>query len=168
MLNILMELDDHCHDLSELLIDSVNSGASVGFVPPLSEGEAIYYWKDIAVQIHSSDRLLLVAWEGEKIAGAVQLALCSKKNARHRAEIEKLLVHTTYRRRGVGELLMQRIEQIASDLGRTLLVLDTRCEDLASMLYRKRGFIEVGRIPDYALGASGKLEGTSYFYKKTS
>lgn len=165
-LDLLSFPDLHRQALADLLLDCVQSGASVGFVPPLSEDEAVAYWDGVAVDMRSGARLLLVAMAGAELAGAVQLALCGKKNGRHRAEIEKLMVHTRHRRKGVGDLLMQRIEALASDQGRSLLVLDTRCDDTASALYRQRGFIEAGRIPGYALSADGALDGTSYFYKQ--
>lgn len=154
--------------LVRLLIDSVQNGASVGFVPPLGELEAQAYWRDVAADLRSGTRLLLVASVGGEVAGAVQLALCEKKNGQHRAEVEKLMVHTTYRRQSIGDALMTGIECVARERSRTLLVLDTRCDDHASRLYRKRGFVEAGRIPGYALSASGRLEGTSYFYKQMS
>lgn len=163
---LLSTPDGHRQALAELLHDSVLSGASVGFVPPLSVEEAQAYWDGVGADMRSGARLLLVAMDGAELAGAVQLALCSKKNGQHRAEIEKLMVHTRHRRKGVGDVLLQHIEELASGCDRRLLVLDTRCDDSASALYRKRGYIEAGRIPGYALSADGTLDGTSYFYKQ--
>jgi hypothetical protein len=59
--------------------------------------------------------------------------------------------------------------QVAADRSghnRTLLVLDTRSGDTASVLYRKCGYIEAGPIPAYALNAAGQLDATTYFYKQ--
>ena len=55
--------------LSELLIDAVENGASVGFMPPLAPAAARAYW----AAVPGPDVVLLVA-EGERgIVGTVQL-----------------------------------------------------------------------------------------------
>ncbi len=153
-------------ELSALLIDCVGSGASVGFLPPLSSAEAEQYWDGLSGELQSGSRILLVALSGDRIAGAVQLSLCMKKNGRHRAEVEKLMVHTSHRSGGIGRALLVALEQAAQEHDRKLLVLDTRTGDVASTLYRKHGYIESGQIPAFALSANGQLEGTTYFYKQ--
>jgi len=163
---LLFTPDAHLQALTQLLQDCVMGGASLGFLSPLGADEAQAYWDGVAADMRSGARLLLVAMEGVELAGAVQLALCGKKNGQHRAEIEKLMVHTRHRRKGLGDALMLGIEALAGEHGRSLLVLDTRCDDTASTLYRKHGYIEAGRIPGYALSADGGLDGTSYFYKQ--
>nr|WP_218032000.1 GNAT family N-acetyltransferase [Dictyobacter kobayashii] len=110
-------------------------------------------------------QVLLVARDDEQIVGSVQLALATRANGLHRAEIQKLFVLQSQRRRGIARTLMQAIEEIARARGRTLIVLDTREGDTAEQLYRKIGYIEAGRIPGYALSAAGTLDGTIYFYK---
>lgn len=34
-------------DLTRVLEDAVDSGASIGFVPPLAPGEALAYWRSV-------------------------------------------------------------------------------------------------------------------------
>ena len=162
----LNDIGQRREELSALLIDCVESGASVGFLPPLEAAEARQYWDGLAGELQSGSRVLVVALVDHRIAGAVQLALCMKKNGRHRAEVEKLMVHTTHRKAGIGRALLGAIEQIAHEYGRKLLVLDTRSGDIASALYRKCGYVEAGQIPAYALSADGRLDATTYFYKQ--
>jgi hypothetical protein len=50
-------------------------------------------------------------------------------------------------------------------MGLSLLVLDT-AGVAADRLYRRLGWIEVGRIPDYALDVSGRPEATTIFFKR--
>jgi ribosomal protein S18 acetylase RimI-like enzyme len=152
-------------ELVTLLQDAVASGASVGFLPPLSEEEAREYWISILEDIAQKKRVLLIARHSEQVVGAVQLELATKPNARHRAEVQKLFVLQHERKRGIGCLLMEAIEPIARELGRTLLVLDTRLGDNAERLYRKLGYVEVGIIPSYAQNATGTLDATIIFYK---
>ena len=151
--------------LIHLLQDAVASGASVGFLPPLSAEDAQQYWSTVFQDVVQGTCVLLVARDEGRIVGSVQLALALKPNARHRAEVQKLFVLSRQRRRGIGRALMQTVEQVARSGGRTLLVLDTRLGDSAEQLYRTLGYGEVGVIPAYARGASGTLESTVIFYK---
>ena len=153
-------------ELVTLLQDAVASGASVGFLPPLSEEEAQAYWTAVLEDLAQQKRVLLVARHSTQVVGAVQLKLATKANAQHRAEVQKLFVLQQERRRGIGRLLMEAIEPLARERGRTLLVLDTRIADHAEQLYRKIGYVEVGIIPSYAQSATGTLEATIIFYKR--
>jgi ribosomal protein S18 acetylase RimI-like enzyme len=132
----------------------------------LPVSQALEYWDGLETDLQSGSRLLLIALIDDHVAGAVQLALCTKKNGMHRAEVEKLMVHTEHRQRGLGRALMEGIEKLAEASNRTLLVLDTRSGDTASALYRKCGYIEAGQIPNYALSVDGHLHATTYFYKQ--
>ncbi|MBV9231738.1 MAG: GNAT family N-acetyltransferase [Chloroflexi bacterium] len=152
-------------DLVVLLQDAVESGASIGFLPPLSEEEAREYWTSVLEDIAQKKRVLLIARHSTQVVGAVQLELATKANAQHRAEVQKLFVLQQERRRGIGRLLMQAIEPLARERGRSLLVLDTRLGDLAERLYRKLGYVEVGIIPSYAQNDTGTLDATIIFYK---
>jgi ribosomal protein S18 acetylase RimI-like enzyme len=156
---------DVIDDLIELLRDSVDSGASVGFLPPLLLAEARHYWAQVIADIERGARVLLVARQGGQIVGTVQLEPATKRNAAHRAEVQKLLVHTRARRQGIGGALMRAVEAVAIELGRTLLVLDTYEGGGAVALYRQLGYISAGEIPGYARSADGHLAGTVFFYR---
>ncbi len=151
--------------LIQLLQDTVASGASVGFLPPLNTEDAQHYWRTVFEEVAQGTCVLLVARDAGQIVGSVQLALAMKSNAQHRAEVQKLFVLSSQRRRGIGRALMQMVEQVAYEDGRTLLVLDTRQGDSAERLYRRLGYCEVGVIPAYARSANGTLDSTVIFYK---
>jgi ribosomal protein S18 acetylase RimI-like enzyme len=155
-------------ELINLLQDTVASGASVGFLPPLSAEDAHQYWSAIFQEVARGTCVLLVARDAGRIVGSVQLALATKPNALHRAEVQKLFVLQSQRRRGTGRALMQAVEQTARECERTLLVLDTRQGDAAEQLYRKLGYREAGIIPAYARSATGTLDSTIFFYKALS
>ncbi len=78
--------------LIHLLQDTVADGASVGFLPPLSAEEAQQYWSTVFEDVAQGNCVLLGAREAGRIVGSVQLALATKANARHRAEVQKLCV----------------------------------------------------------------------------
>jgi ribosomal protein S18 acetylase RimI-like enzyme len=87
-------------------------------------------------------------------------------NQPHRADIAKLLVHRSARRRGVAQRLMAVAEEEALAEGKTLLVLDTVTGDAAERLYGRLGFTKVGVIPGYALYPDGRLCDTTVFFKE--
>ncbi len=151
--------------LVALLQDTVASGASVGFLHPLADADATAYLRGVIAEMAQGSRHLLVARQGGDIVGMVQLALETKANGLHRAEVQKLMVLRSARNQGIGWRLMETVEALACDLGRTLLVLDTRQGDTAERLYRKMGYIEAGVIPDFALSSQGTLDATVIFYK---
>lgn len=150
--------------LSLLLQDAVHGGASVGFLAPLSTEDAERYWEKVAQEVQEQTRVLLAVRQGDEILGAVQLALATPPNGRHRAEVQKLLVHTAHRRQGVARALMTALELAAREAGRTLLVLDTAAAG-ASKLYLSLGYQNVGTIPHYALNTDGQPEATRLFYR---
>lgn len=152
-------------DLVALLQDAVAGGASIGFLPPLGDVEAAAYWEGVLADLATGERVLLVAMEQGRVVGGAQLALATRANGSHRAEVQRLLVHRGARRRGIGRALMAAIEAHARQIGRTLLVLDTREGDPSERLYEQCGYTRVGVIPRYARSASGTLDGTVYFYR---
>jgi GNAT superfamily N-acetyltransferase len=152
--------------LDTLLRDAVESGASVGFLPPLGLEESRSFWQETLDEVASGTRLGLVAWQDEQLVGTVQLALATKPNARHRGEVQKLLVHTSARRRGIAQALLDAIERLALESGRTLLILDTEQGSDAERLYQRAGYSVAGVIPRFAAMTAGALTATVIFYKE--
>jgi len=153
-------------ELVELLQDAVHNGASVGFVSPLPREVARQYWHDVINDIRQGSRLLLLLRVSGRVVGSVQLDLCMRPNGTHRAEVQKLFVHTSVRRQGFGRAMMAAIEQEARNARRSLLCLDTESHKPAEVMYRRLGWFLVGEIPDYASSPDGHLRGTMIFYKK--
>jgi GNAT superfamily N-acetyltransferase len=153
--------------LGRLLADAVHSGASVGFLAPVARATADRYWHDIFAAMSAGDDLLLWVAEAQgQVVGSVQLALCPKENGRHRAEVQKLFVHTTARGKGLSTLLMQAVEAEARSRGRSLLVLDTLLGSHAENVYRHLGWSRAGEIPDFATSPDGELFPTVYYFKR--
>jgi ribosomal protein S18 acetylase RimI-like enzyme len=153
---------DELDQLTQLLIATVDDGASVGFLPSLAQDDARAYWEEVL----GPGVILCIAEENGRIAGTVQLQLALKLNGSHRAEIARLMVHPDFRRRGIGRILMTEAERAATAEGRTLIVLDTRAGDPSNELYLSLGYIEAGRIPHYARSANGELHATVFYYKE--
>ena len=154
--------------LAEVLQAVVQGGASVSFFTPFSISEARAFWKDkVLPGVQAGTRRVVVARDGDRIVGTVQLHLDMPPNQQHRADVAKLLVHPDARRRGIAKSLMTALEEIAISEGRTLLTLDTVTGSVAESLYRELGYITVGVVPRYARGAlTTDLESTTIMYKE--
>ena len=152
--------------LADLLMDSVASGASVGFMPPLTKSEALDYWRSVIAAMRDGSRILLVAMDGDLIQGSVQIGLEMRANGNHRAEAMKLFVHRRARRQGLARALMADVEGTARRIGRTLLLMDTRTGGEAEKMCQALGYMKFGEVPDYARNADGRLHATSFFYKQ--
>ncbi len=153
--------------LAELLVETVNAGSAVSFLPPLSIGEAERWWRDVLTS-RSPRAIVLLARNGASIAGTVQVQPAWAPNQPHRGEVVKLMVGSRYRGHGLGARLMDALEQASASSGYRLLTLDTRRGDGAERLYRARGWIEAGTIPRYAQNPDGTLHDTVIFYKEIS
>jgi acetyltransferase len=152
--------------LSALLEDVVGGGASIGFLWPMSPGEADTFWRSCIAPVAEGSKVFLVARnEAGEIIGTGQLDLATRANGLHRAEIMKLMVHPSARRHGIGRALMLALEAEARRLGRTTLHLDTVSGAPAEHLYRALGWTLVGGIPNYATDTSGTPEKNAIYYK---
>jgi hypothetical protein len=154
--------------LSDVLRAVVYGGAGVSFFIPFSLDDARAFWRDkVLPGVCAGTRRVILARRGTRIVGTVQLDFATPPNQRHRADVAKLLVHPTARRRGIARAMMLALEPIAQAEGRTLLTLDTVTGGEAEPLYRSLGYVTVGVIPRYARAAlTPDLESTTIMYKE--
>lgn len=158
-------LPENAGELSALLADTVNGGASVGFLAPLTRAQALAWWEGRAADVAAGRLVVWAAYDGERVLGTVSLAFPDKANSRHRAELVKLMVHPDARGRGLGRRLLATAEDAAAAAGVTLLHLDTETGSPAEHLYRSTGWTPIGAIPDYAADPGGVLRPTTIYYK---
>jgi GNAT superfamily N-acetyltransferase len=152
--------------LSEILIDCVEHGASVGFLAPLDPAASDAYWRRIERAVAEARCVMLVAALADgAVVGTVQLDIDTPPNQPHRATVNKLLVHSAARRRGVGEALMAGVERAALEAGRWLLTLDTATPD-AERLYQRLGWTPAGVIPRYAFNPDCTFTDTALYWKE--
>ena len=161
------ELRGGLSEFTRLLVGCVEAGASIGFLSPFSEIEARDFWTGIGGQVEAGDRLIWAARDTASgtLLGTVQLITGLPDNQPHRGDVAKLMVSPDARRRGVADALMAALETHARETGLRTLVLDTVTGSPAEALYRKRGWVEVGPVPDYALFPDGSPFSTTFFYK---
>jgi GNAT superfamily N-acetyltransferase len=142
----------------------VVGGASVGFLDDLSHDQARDWWRRA---LSEPDSLTWAAFTAdERVVGAVRLILATLPNARHRAQVAKLLVHRDARGLGCATALLTALEETARTLGRHVLVLDTQTGSTAEGLYRRRGWQLVGTVDDYAAMPDGRLAPTTFMTKQ--
>ncbi|MFE6747636.1 GNAT family N-acetyltransferase [Kitasatospora purpeofusca] len=174
--------------LGGLLADTVDGGASVGFLAPLDPGAAADWWRALAPDVGAGRLLLWVAYPepdadadaatdsggdgdgdgddaGRRIAGTVQLRPASTANGRHRAEVAKLMVHRADRGHGLAGRLLAALEEAAVGRGIRTLVLDTETDSPAERLYAAAGWTRVGTVPDFATDPAGVPHATTVYYK---
>lgn len=105
------------------------------FVPPLSHVKLLYWWKDRIAEVAAGTRHILllvrdddpaslaaVGVKGTDVLGVVMLGMPPSETDVFRASVEKLLIHTSCRRRGGARTLVQALEAESLQRGRTLLV----------------------------------------------
>ncbi len=152
--------------LSELLIEAVANGGSVSFMDPLPQETADKFWDSALAAAARGDRVVLGAFDGDLLVGTLTLVLDVSQNQPYRAELVKMITRISHRGRGVATALLGKIEQIALERGRWLLVLDTASDGGAAPLYESVGFKLCGEIPDYAFKPQGGLTGTKFYWKR--
>jgi GNAT superfamily N-acetyltransferase len=169
-MNISIELV-HARDdalagaLAALALDAVAHGASVGWLADLTTDDAAHWARGVLADV-GGDIALWVARVDGRIVGTVQYERCAKPNGRHRAEVRKLLVHSAWRRHGVGARLMRALEATAHDAGIELLHLDTSAGSSAEALYASLGWTRSGEIPHFAAMSDGEIKPTAIWWKR--
>ena len=99
--------------------------------------------------LRTPDIAFLTAWDSDTLLGCGAL---KRLDAGH-GEVKSMHTVAAARRRGVGRLLLQRIEAIARADGLTRLSLETGSPDgfaAGRALYAKEGFVECPPFADYA------------------
>lgn len=156
---------DRMDELVELLRDSVDGGSSVNFLPPMDEGINRRFWERVCGEVERGERVVVCGMVDGRVVGCAHLAMAGQPNGAHRAEVQKVLVLTSMRRRGIARVLMAAIEDEARKAGRWLLVLDTELGSGAEQMYPLLGYVRAGEIPVFARAANGEFISTVLFYK---
>lgn len=99
----------------------------------------------IGSELNNPLSLWVVAMDGEQLAGYV-----GSQTVLGWADMMNLAVAPEYRRRGVGEELVEQLIARLIDNEVTCLTLEVRVSNLPAVaLYQKLGFIQVGCRPNY-------------------
>ena len=101
--------------------------------------------KSIASEVNNPLSYWLVAEENREIAGYV-----GSQSVLDAADMMNLAVNPAYRRKGIGEALVNALTQYLVQNNIIALLLEVRVSNLPAIaLYEKLGFVQVGRRPKY-------------------
>src|SRR5262245_9131863 len=162
------DVRSHLDALAHLLLDAHASGMAVGLPAPLAVDDARSAYAEAADRLAAGERVLLGAFEGDELVGAVQLDRAEVGNGRHRAEVRRLVVRTERRGAGIGRALLEAVVERGRDLDLRLLWLTTHDGANAERFYERLGWSRVGVIPDWAVLPTGELVGNSFYYFRLS
>jgi GNAT superfamily N-acetyltransferase len=157
-------VQSHLDALAQLLLDAHASGMALGLAAPLSLETARAAYATAAERLTPGKRLLLGAFDGDELVGAVQLDRAEAGNGRHRAEVRRLVVRADRRGAGVGRALLEAIVEAARGLGLRLLWLSTHEGTDADRIYGHLGWTRAGVIPDYAELPTGELAANAFYF----
>ena len=157
------DVESHLDALAELLLEAHESGMALGLAAPLTLDAARAAYMATAKRL-SDDRILLAAFDGDTLVGAVQLSRAEAGNGRHRAEVQRLVVRNDRRSQGVGRALMDAVAGEARKRDLKLLWLTTHADTDADRMYERLGWTRAGVIPDYAELPNGELAANAFFY----
>jgi GNAT superfamily N-acetyltransferase len=151
--------------LAAITVDAVESGSGVNFLAGATEAETGAWWEARTDAVASGTITVFVALDGDRIVGSTLLERSTNANSPHRAEVGKVIVLRSHRRRGIGAALMAVAEERARADGRWLLLLDTVQGSAAESMYRALGWTAFGVVPNHALLPDGTPWPTTYFWK---
>lgn len=101
--------------------------------------------KSVASELTNPLSLWLVALEGELVAGYV-----GSQTVLDETDMMNIAVHPDFRRRGVGESLVNALVEELKDRGSRCLTLEVRSSNApARSLYEKMGFVQIGLRKNY-------------------
>jgi GNAT superfamily N-acetyltransferase len=151
--------------LAALTVDAVEGGSGVNFLAGATEAQTAAWWAARIGLVEAGVATVFVALDGDRVVGSTLIERSTNPNSPHRAEIGKVIVLRSHRRRGIGAALMAATEERARADGRWLLLLDTVAGSAAEAMYRATGWTAFGVVPNHALLPDGTPAATTYFWK---
>lgn len=123
---------------------------SISDVPAVAELERKCFsdpWSErsVAAELENPLSLWLVALLGRTVVGYV-----GSQSVMEQADMMNIAVNPDYRRRGIAESLIERLVAELNDKQVSSLTLEVRASNAPAIaLYRKLGFSQVGKRPNY-------------------
>jgi GNAT superfamily N-acetyltransferase len=153
-------------ELAALIVDAVAAGAAITFLRGVTPEKGAAWWRSLEPDVASGRTTPFVAVdEAARIVGSTLLVRSIYENSPYRAEIGKVIVLASHRRRGIASALMTAAEERARAEGRWLLVLDTVEGSAAEGLYRSLGWNVTGVVPNFAMNPDGVPQPATFFWK---
>ncbi|MEO8106292.1 MAG: GNAT family N-acetyltransferase [Actinomycetes bacterium] len=152
--------------VTALLDDLVVSGAALGWVTPPDADEVSELLHSVAVAAGRGDAYCAIVYgtpsRSDRVAQASAPASAGQiggfgywlryRRATHQphADLPHLAIAQSLQGRGLGGLMLDHLVGDARTAGLEQLTLDCRADNVrAQALWRSRGFVEYGRLPDF-------------------
>lgn len=153
-------------DMQEMvqLMNTVSTReTTLGFYEPITPEYGLEMMMALDKDVHAGAVHLLLARDGQqRIVGMLSLARQSLPARRHIVEMRRCVIDPEYRGRFLltgWRLALERVQQMGCDI----IIIDVRSDGKAEQLWRRLGFVEYGRLDDYAR-VNGKII-TGYFLR---
>lgn len=157
-----------CGRLGELSADAAASGPGLDFRLPFSPADGAAWWQARIDDVTTGRRIVLVARDQGEVVGTVSVNPAQARNQPHRAELDKLMVSSTDRHRGVATRLMAAAATAARARGLSLLTLGCVAGGTQQDFYEALGYTAVGTIPNFSLSPTGRPQGMTTLYQQLS
>jgi ribosomal protein S18 acetylase RimI-like enzyme len=154
---------------SEVVIQPMASEDIPACVQIITENEL---WKLYSVTPHSAEQMFISALAGgaklivAKLDGQTAgFAWCVLHGAWDRSAYLRLIgVLPAFQRLGIGDCLLQAVEEMAARVVQDIFLLVTDSNTAGQRFYLRSGYSQVGAIPDYVVKGITEL----VFYKRLS
>lgn len=156
----------YCREIGALLLDSIESGSSVGYQLGTSREDAESAFYRLRSALDKGDLLMWIARDERGLQGTIQLELTNESDGLNRAVPKLLLVHRHARRQGIGKQLITAMEKAAKVHHRGLLCLNVQACTPAEAFYRAQGYRCLGELPDYICSSDGYYHPAVIYYKR--
>ena len=134
----------------ELLAALVTDGAALGWTEPPGAQETAALFTAVRAAAASGDAALRAAYLGGRLAGLGYWRRYARPTHRPHADLERLAVAPHAAGLGIGRALTEALIEDARRARVEVLTLDARGDnERALRLYRRLGFTEYGRLPDF-------------------
>lgn len=111
--------------------------------------------------IEHDNRIVFLAMDADECVGQIRLV----KDWSRFAYIENIAIRQTYRKRGIGQMLIETAEQWAKEKRMISLSLEAQNDNLiACRFYERQGF-QLGGVDSTKQYANPQIELTLYWYK---
>ncbi|KAK4574216.1 hypothetical protein LTR86_001977 [Recurvomyces mirabilis] len=114
----------------------------------------VEYWLSRSQQVEEGSREIILQYADNNeagVVGVVSLSMPPSETGPFRSLVEKLLVSPDHRYKGIARRLMEKLEEVALDKHRDLVMLDTTIGSGAEHVYRKLGYNSLGVVPKYGI-----------------
>ncbi|KAK3068135.1 hypothetical protein LTR53_014525 [Teratosphaeriaceae sp. CCFEE 6253] len=132
----------------------LQDGTLATFLPDdkgqMSHRKILDYWRRYHEEVEIGSRVIILQFlddSEEQLMGYASLDMPPSETGPFRGSVQKLMVSPKYRYRGVARWVMAKLEEVAREQGRWMLVLDTTIGSGAESMYPRLGYIEIGTIP---------------------